>query len=385
FLFVLVCLTMGVLSSISEFEKLLLQYAVYLEIVMLLWILLELGLRVWSAGCRSRYQGKSGRLRFLRRPLCLIDMILVLASVSSLIVGSTQEHFSQAVLSGLRFFQILRMVRMDRKGGSWKLLGSVVWAHRQELVTTLYIGLLGLIFSSYFVYLAEKDEPRIENGPKSQFNNTEYKPKFSNFADAIWWGVVTLCTVGYGDVVPATWGGKVIASFSAILGISFFALPAGILGSGFALKVQQQQRQKHLNRRRIPAANLIQCLWRCYAADELSMSTATWKPHLIPCPSPPSERTFKNNTSFVSRFSTRRRDRSNATGSFTRDGVQSQSPMSARHHCRRSAISASEEEVTTVMDRSHLSLATGTDHRYQLDTVPFRKENSVTSIGKESE
>lgn len=59
------------------------------------------------------------------------DIILILASVSTLAVGYTQEHFYQAVLGGLRFFQILRMVRMDRKGSTWKLLGSVVWAHRQ--------------------------------------------------------------------------------------------------------------------------------------------------------------------------------------------------------------------------------------------------------------
>lgn len=58
-----------------------------------------------------------------------------------------------------------------------------------------------------------------------------------------------------------TWGGKLLASSCALIGISFFALPAGILGSGFALKVQAMQRQKHLNRRRAPAATLIQCLW----------------------------------------------------------------------------------------------------------------------------
>ncbi|KAI8776973.1 potassium voltage-gated channel subfamily KQT member 1, partial [Biomphalaria glabrata] len=129
--FVLLCLTLGVLSSISELESDLIQSTVYLELVMLLWIAIELGLRVWSAGCRSRHQGVAGRLRFLRRPLCIIDIILVAASVTTMIVGTTQEHFPQAVLSGLRFFQILRMVRMDRKGGTWKLLGSVVWAHRQ--------------------------------------------------------------------------------------------------------------------------------------------------------------------------------------------------------------------------------------------------------------
>ncbi|KAL8557953.1 hypothetical protein ACOMHN_064185 [Nucella lapillus] len=359
---------------------------VAMEVVMLGWVTVEFVVRLWSAGCRSRYQGLAGRLKFLRRPLCVIDMVLILASTTTLVVGSTQQQFATSVISGLRFFQILRMVRMDRRGGTWKLLGSVVWAHRQELVTTLYIGTLGLIFSSYFVYLAEKDAPRPPPPHASREGvKDDTPPKFSNFADAIWWGVVTLCTVGYGDVVPTTWGGKVIASFSAVLGISFFALPAGILGSGFALKVQQQQRQKHLNRRRVPAAELIQCLWRCYAADEYSMSVATWKPHLTPCPSPTSERPWKNNTSFVSRFSTKRRDRSHNSHSSSFKGDNTvQSPLCVRHNSRRSAISNSEEEVPNVLDRSHLSLATGMDQR-QMELLPVKKENSVTSICKDSE
>nr|VZI51249.1 unnamed protein product [Spirometra erinaceieuropaei] len=124
----------------------------------------------------------------------------------------------------------------------------------------MYIGFLGLIFSSFLIYLIEKKENQ----------------KISSYADALWWGVITLCTVGYGDTVPQTWIGKLIAGCCAVAGVSFFALPASILGSGFALKVQQQQRQKHLIRRRIPAATLIQCLWRCYAADKRSTSKATW-------------------------------------------------------------------------------------------------------------
>lgn len=88
------------------------------------------------------------------------------------------QVFAASALRGLRFFQILRMARMDRRGGTWKLLGSVVYAHRQELITTLYIGFLGLIFSSFLVYLAEKDVNR----------------DIRNFGDALWWGIITLCT-----------------------------------------------------------------------------------------------------------------------------------------------------------------------------------------------
>nr|CDP91628.1 BMA-KQT-1, isoform b [Brugia malayi] len=164
------------------------------------------------------------------------------------------------------------MLRIDRRAGTWKLLGSVIWAHRQELLTTLYIGFLGLIFSSFLVYLCEKST----------------NEKYSTFADALWWGVITLSTVGYGDKTPETWPGKMIAAFCALLGISFFALPAGILGSGFALKVQQHQRQKHLIRRRVPAARLIQCMWRHYAATPESCSMATWRVYLATINSPNS-------------------------------------------------------------------------------------------------
>ena len=59
------------------------------------------------------------------------DLIVISASIVILCLGSSGQVFATSALRGLRFFQILRMVRVDRRGGSWKLLGSVVWAHRQ--------------------------------------------------------------------------------------------------------------------------------------------------------------------------------------------------------------------------------------------------------------
>ncbi|XP_050073557.1 potassium voltage-gated channel subfamily KQT member 1-like isoform X4 [Anopheles maculipalpis] len=298
FLMVFTCLALSVFSTIQEYEEQAIAILFVMEIIVVIWFSIEFFLRLWSSGCRSRYQGAVGRLKFLKRPFCIIDIVTIAASIVVLVMGTSGQVFATSALRGLRFFQILRMVRMDRRGGTWKLLGSVVYAHRQELITTLYIGFLGLIFASFLVYLMEKD-----------VRGT----KFSNFAQALWWGVITLCTVGYGDMVPETWQGKIIASFCALLGISFFALPAGILGSGFALKVQQQQRQKHMIRRRQPAATLIQSLWRCYAADEHSMSEATWKIHQVPLPSPPPSRassSFKHNASFVARLPTIRRHKS---------------------------------------------------------------------------
>uniref|UniRef100_A0A3Q1IL61 Potassium voltage-gated channel, KQT-like subfamily, member 5a n=1 Tax=Anabas testudineus TaxID=64144 RepID=A0A3Q1IL61_ANATE len=293
FTFILVfgCLVLSVFSTIPAHQEFTSHCLLILEFVMIVVFGLEYIIRIWSAGCCCRYRGWQGRLRFARKPFCVIDIIVLIASVAVVSAGSQGNIFATSALRSLRFLQILRMVRMDRRGGTWKLLGSVVYAHSKELVTAWYIGFLVLIFSSFLVYLVEK----------------EFNKDFATYADALWWGTITLTTIGYGDKTPQTWTGRLLSAGFALLGISFFALPAGILGSGFALKVQEQHRQKHFEKRRNPAASLIQCVWRSYAADENSVSIATWKPHLkalhtcSPAKKEQGETTYSQKLSFKER------------------------------------------------------------------------------------
>ncbi|KAM9394698.1 potassium voltage-gated channel subfamily KQT member 4 isoform 3-T3 [Salvelinus alpinus] len=264
FVFILVfgCLVLSVFSTIPAHQDLSNHFLLILEFVMIVVFGLEYIIRIWSAGCCSRYRGWQGRLRFARKPFCVIDIIVLIASIAVVSAGSQGNIFATSALRSLRFLQILRMVRMDRRGGTWKLLGSVVYAHSKELVTAWYIGFLVLIFSSFLVYLVEK----------------EFNKDFATYADALWWGTITLTTIGYGDKTPQTWTGRLISAGFALMGISFFALPAGILGSGFALKVQEQHRQKHFEKRRNPAASLIQAAWRLYSTDGArTYLSATWQ------------------------------------------------------------------------------------------------------------
>ncbi|NXK32928.1 KCNQ2 protein, partial [Piprites chloris] len=221
------------------------------EIVTIVVFGVEYFVRIWAAGCCCRYRGWRGRLKFARKPFCVIDIMVLIASIAVLAAGSQGNVFATSALRSLRFLQILRMIRMDRRGGTWKLLGSVVYAHSKELITAWYIGFLCLILASFLVYLAEKGE----------------NEHFDTYADALWWGLITLTTIGYGDKYPQTWNGRLLAATFTLIGVSFFALPAGILGSGFALKVQEQHRQKHFEKRRNPAAGLIQAAWRFYATN----------------------------------------------------------------------------------------------------------------------
>ncbi|XP_052328528.1 potassium voltage-gated channel subfamily KQT member 4 [Oncorhynchus keta] len=261
FLLVFSCLVLSVFSTIPGNQKIANEGLFILEFVMIVVFGLEYVVRVWASGCCCRYRGWQGRLRFARKPFCIIDFIVFVVSLAVIAAGTQGNVFATSALRSMRFLQILRMVRMDRRGGTWKLLGSVVYAHSKELITAWYIGFLVLIFASFLVYLAEKDV------------NTE----FNTYADSLWWGTITLTTIGYGDKTPRTWLGRLLAAGFALLGVSFFALPAGILGSGFALKVQEQHRQKHFEKRRTPAASLIQAAWRLYSTDaQHSYLTATW-------------------------------------------------------------------------------------------------------------
>ncbi|XP_062854456.1 potassium voltage-gated channel, KQT-like subfamily, member 2a isoform X5 [Trichomycterus rosablanca] len=250
FLLVFSCLVLSVFATINEYKKSSESALYILEIVMIVVFGVEYILRLWSAGCCCRYRGWRGRLKYARKPFSVIDIMVLFASVVVLAAGS-QGVFATSAIRSLRFLQILRMLRMDRRAGTWKLLGSVVYAHSKELITAWYIGFLCLILASFLVYLVEKED----------------NDMFETYADALWWGLITLTTIGYGDKFPITWNGRLIAATFTLIGVAFFALPAGILGSGFALKVQEQHRQKHFEKRRNPAAGLIQAAWRFYATN----------------------------------------------------------------------------------------------------------------------
>ncbi|XP_074799928.1 potassium voltage-gated channel subfamily KQT member 3 isoform X1 [Natator depressus] len=271
FLIVLGCLILAVLTTFKEYETVSGDWLLLLETFAIFIFGAEFALRIWAAGCCCRYKGWRGRLKFARKPLCMLDIFVLIASVPVVAVGN-QGNVLATSLRSLRFLQILRMLRMDRRGGTWKLLGSAICAHSKELITAWYIGFLTLILSSFLVYLVEKDVP------EKDAYGVEMKEEFETYADALWWGLITLATIGYGDKTPKTWEGRLIAATFSLIGVSFFALPAGILGSGLALKVQEQHRQKHFEKRRKPAAELIQAAWRYYATNPNRMDlVATWR------------------------------------------------------------------------------------------------------------
>ena len=279
-LIVLLIVTSVVLTVLAtSYDSQALIVTVYtVEIVTLIWFSLEFILRIWSAGCKAHYRGLKGRLQFFKSsPLLLADIVSIVASFTFLASINLTAEVSlpdtawptAAVilpsLRWLRFFQILRMFRIDRRGVTWTLLGRVVFSHWHELISSAYIASIILLLTSFVVFKAE----------------TLANSQFATWADSIWWTFITFYSVGYGDMSPITWQGKLLTCLCAVFGVVFFALAAGVLGSGFALKAQEEKRQQHMDKRAIPAAAMIQSMWRLRVSSERPLrsgffSKASW-------------------------------------------------------------------------------------------------------------
>lgn len=126
-------------------------------------------------------------------------------------------------------FGLLRFLKLARYSPALETLGAVVLQEIRPLASALLIMMLLALLSSTVLYFVER---------------TANPQGFGSIPAALWWAIVTLATLGYGDVVPTTPLGKVLGAGTAVLGLCMFALPASILASGFA---EEMRRRSFLN------------------------------------------------------------------------------------------------------------------------------------------
>ena len=168
--------------------------------------------RVWAATEHPEYDHPLwGRLRFAATPYMLIDL---LAIVPFFLVAIVDLRFLRIV----RLFRFLRLFKLARYDDSMVLFAEVLRRKRSDLIVTFSATGLLLLLASSLMYFIE---------------TTAQPDAFSSIPHTLWWGVITLTTVGYGDVHPVTPLGQFFGAIVAVLGIGLFALPASILASGF--------------------------------------------------------------------------------------------------------------------------------------------------------
>jgi voltage-gated potassium channel len=204
------------------------------ELVSVVIFSLELLLRLWSCTSSKEFEHPLwGRIRFLTRPSTIID-ILAIAPFFVTVFLPKGVLFGLQVpdsrqLRSLRLFRFLRVLKLGRYSRSVDTLANIIRKKKEELVVAMMTVGVMLIFSSTGIYYFESGQ-----------NPPGEPDKFASIPESMWWAVATLTTVGYGDVYPQTAAGKFFASIVAILGIGVFALPAGIVASGFSEEMSRK-------------------------------------------------------------------------------------------------------------------------------------------------
>lgn len=192
----------------------------YLEIIFVSVFTIEYLLRIWSSpNFEKNRKSRSGRTRYIFSFYGIIDLLAIL------------PFYLQILLPGLdlrilRTFRLIRILKISHYNSAIEDLFQAIYVERKPFLATLYIFAVAILLNSTLLYFAE-------SGVQPE--------KFGSIPDSIYWSVITLTTVGYGDVTPQTSLGKVIAVFTALTGICVVALLSGIVATAFSRQINQRQ------------------------------------------------------------------------------------------------------------------------------------------------
>lgn len=202
------------LETIPDLEKEYHDFFEVFDLVSVIIFTIEYLLRIWSSNHDPKYKHSiGGRLKFMFTFPMLIDLLAILPFYLNFLVG-----FDLRVLRVLRLMRFFRLFRLTAYMKAAKLVINVFRSKVNELILSLILVIFLIIIASSLLYFAEHNAQ-----PDS----------YSSIPHTVWWAVVTLTTTGYGDMIPITAIGKILSSIIMLSGVALFALPAGIITSGF--------------------------------------------------------------------------------------------------------------------------------------------------------
>ena len=193
--------------------------------------------RLWAVVDDPRYSRPVlGRLRYMVSFFALVDLIAILPFYVPHVM-----RLDLRFVRGLRLIRLVRVFKLGRFSASLAIYTRILKDKSHELLWSMGLLLLLLILASSAMYFLEHEaQPQ----------------QFSSIPAAMWWGIITLTTIGYGDIVPVTTLGRVFGSIIAVIGVGFVALPSAILVSGMMeqMEIMKKQRAEKPEAAEAPAA-----------------------------------------------------------------------------------------------------------------------------------
>lgn len=227
--FIIILIILNVIAVIMEtvqsLQKEYGEFFHYFDLISVIIFTIEYVLRLWSCNHDPRYKHTIyGRLRYMVSTDALIDLLAIFPFYVHVVVG-----LDLRVLRILRLLRFLRLFRLTAYMKSAKMIKNVFVSRANELKLSLVLIIFLIIIASCLLYFAEHNaQPEV----------------FSSIPATIWWAIVTVTSVGYGDMVPITVLGKTLTGLISLSGLAIFALPAGIITAGFLEEMRKMKDKK---------------------------------------------------------------------------------------------------------------------------------------------
>ena len=166
-------------------------------------------------------KGMKGSVNYIFSFFGLIDLISILPFYLNQFI-----NLDGRFLRILRLFRLTRIFKFGRDSNSLKLFTKALISVKEQLLFTLFLSALTILFSSSAIYYLE---------------NEAQPEKFSSITESVWWATISLATVGYGDVYPITVGGKIFATIISLVGIGVVAIPTGVISASFVEEIYKER------------------------------------------------------------------------------------------------------------------------------------------------
>lgn len=211
------------LDTVQELHNLYSTWFDFIEIFTVSFFTLELILRYVAIGYKTEYSGWKGRIKFTLTPFTLIDIFSILP------IFLTFFGFNSSFLRILRLFRVFKLLRVSKMSSFERALYRVFVTERENLfMTFVSIGIILIIFTIMVYFLENNVQPKV----------------FSSIPQTLWWAVVTLSTVGYGDMYPITVLGRVITAIITMIGIAFYAIPGSLFTVALIEEIRMDNERK---------------------------------------------------------------------------------------------------------------------------------------------
>lgn len=185
------------------------------------WFIIDTCIIIWfSMEYLSRLASSPDKVKFIRSMLAIIDLLAIIPYFLSLILGdSFAPAFSFTIMRVFRLLRVVRLLKLTRYVAALRILGQTVQSCQEQLTALMFLILISVIlFSSAIFYIEKEANP----------------DNFSSIPASFWWTIITMTTVGYGDMTPQTPQGRVVGALCAVFGVVVMVcLPSPVFISSF--------------------------------------------------------------------------------------------------------------------------------------------------------